>query len=130
MPMVNVPAPCNKYAAKMLFQFRFQNEPENSYRTVEERIVLNEAPTAELAYTSFLAKGRSQERQFHNDEGQLCQFEFIGIIDMIHLGLECDDDEVWYSIRKMRRPMERRDAIVPERKSLSAFVYEKKSSPD
>jgi hypothetical protein len=43
---------------------------------------------------------------------------------MIHLGEEADEDEWWYSVRRMKAPMERRKRLIPDANYLSAFRYE------
>jgi hypothetical protein len=48
-------------------------------------------------------------------------FEFVGVLDLLELGVECDADEVWYDIVERVRPMERRHAILPKENDLSAL---------
>lgn len=113
-----------RYAAKLLFQYRFPNEPQNCYRTVEEKLVGTEADSAKSAYDFFRERGSIDARQFTNDDGLVVRFEFIGILEMIHLGEEADEDEWWYSVRRMKAPMERRSRLIPNASELSAFQYE------
>jgi hypothetical protein len=120
----NVRQKFNKYASKLLFQFRFDNEGKGGFRTIEERICLIEAESAERAYEKFLNKGKSLRRVFKNSEGERCTFEFIGIMDMMHLGIECEPGEVWYEFRKMKFPMERKGNLLPRKEALSAIRYE------
>ena len=126
MKAVSAHQELNRYAAKMLFQYRFYTEPVVSYRIVEERIVLITSKSSRDAYNLFTKKGKSYERKFKNDEGEEGRFEFIGIQEMVHLGIECEDDEVWYSLKKMKLPMERCKKFIPEKSNLSAIRYESK----
>jgi hypothetical protein len=48
-------------------------------------------------------------------------FEFVGVQQLMELGSECDPNEVWYEIREMFRPMERKKRLIPPEKSLYAF---------
>ena len=59
-----------------------------------------------------------------NDEGHTVYFEFIGVMDLLCLGAECDDDEVWYDIRERLLPMERSDVFVPAVSDLNAIRNE------
>jgi hypothetical protein len=52
-------------------------------------------------------------------------FRFVGVLDLCHLGVECEPNEVWYSIGQRLRPMERRRALVPKAAQLSAIRNEK-----
>ncbi len=114
----------SRYAAKLLFQYRFPNEPQNCYRTVEEKLVGVEADSAKSAHDFFRKRGSMDTRQFTNDDGLVIKFEFIGIVEMIHLGEEADEDEWWYSVRRMKAPMERRNRLIPDASELSAFRHE------
>jgi hypothetical protein len=49
------------------------------------------------------------------------RFEFVGVLDLLELGLECEADEVWYDTRQMLTPMERRESLIPPERELSAF---------
>lgn len=113
------------YAAKLLFQIRFDRERKSAYRMAEERILLLQAMNANEAYNSFAKMGKSENRTSINDDGQRYFFEFIGIVDMIHLDIECQDNEVWYSMKGLKNPMERKKELVPGKKHLAAFKYEK-----
>ena len=114
----------DRYAAKLLFQFRFDNDTPVSMRMVEERIIVILAKSASDAYKKALSRGKKNQARFKNEEGLLVNFEFVGVSDLMHLGVECESDEVWYEIRRMKSPVERKNKIIPEKRSLSAFQYE------
>ena len=51
-------------------------------------------------------------------------FEFIGVMDLLHLGPECDDDQVWYDIHERLLPMERKLEVIPAESDLLANLDE------
>ena len=114
----------HRYAAKLLFQYKFDGDEPGTMRTVEEKIIIFSCMSAEEAFVSANARGIGDQRRFVNDEGTPGHFEFVGIVDLMHLGIETDEDEVWYDIRKMKDPMSRKELLLPEKKKLSAFVWE------
>jgi len=112
----------NRYAAKLLFQFRIVTSGRaNKIRDIEERIITCAQDTAELAFKFSEGYGRKSEYSYKNDAGGKVFFEFIGIVDLVHLGNETTKEEVWYDIRRALKPMERRKALVPTKHDLSAF---------
>lgn len=116
-----------RYASKLLFQFRAVAPGKSRrLRTVEERIVLMKARSARAALVKAKTLGRKKEFAFDNNEGNRVYFEFIGVMDLMELGPEAERDEVWYTIREMLLPMERRKAILPKEANLSAIVLEAK----
>lgn len=117
----------SKYAAKLLFQFRILIEAKsNKMRRCEEKIVLISAKNAESAYKIANKRGKEDENTYLNDEGNTVYFEFIGIEDLMHIGIECKDDEVWYEIKSYLEPKENKHKFIPNKSNLSAFRYEKK----
>lgn len=118
------PSSDGRYAAKQLFQYRFDGDTPSSMRLTEERIVVVIANSASEALKTTEQRGRQKQSKFRNDDGLLVHFEFVGIVELIHLGIECESDEVWYDMRRMKGPMERKEKIIPARSLLSAFQYE------
>lgn len=86
------------------------------------------ALSADEAYRIASEKGLEGKFKFKNDDGVRIYFEFVGVLDLMHLGLEAGDDEVWYEIKRMRCPMSRKRSLLPSRSQLSAFKYEKSIS--
>jgi hypothetical protein len=114
-----------RYAAKILFQFRVVvGSKSNSQRTVEERIVLIRAATAKVALAKAKRIGKQREYNYNNDEGNAVHVECVGVMELIGLDPECLKDEVWYDIRTMLKPMERRKDILPKESQLSAIKIE------
>jgi hypothetical protein len=124
MPLTSL-TPDGRYAAKLLFQFRSEDDKPGGFRIVEERILLIETETAELAYKAAMQRGKEGESAFKNDEGAKVFVEFVGVTDLMSLGPEVEDDEVWYDIRQMKDPMQRKSTLVPKKRDLSAICLER-----
>ena len=45
-------------------------------------------------------------------------------MDLLDIGIECGPDEVWYDITTRKRPMERRDELIPPDEKLNAIFWE------
>jgi hypothetical protein len=115
-----------RFAAKLMFQFRVDGDAPGGFRTVEERIVLISALNAAAAYAVAKHKGKVAKYNYLNDDGGRVYFEFVGVLDLINLGPETEDDEVWYEIRRMKDPMQRKRDLVPDKQELDAFKLERK----
>lgn len=114
----------NGMPPNFFFQYKFDGDEPGTMRTVEEKIIVFSCMSAEEAFLAANARGTDDQRNFVNDEGVPGYFEFVGIVDLMHLGIEADEDEVWYDVRKMKDPMSRKESLLPEKKKLSAFVWE------
>jgi len=111
-----------RFSAKLLFQFRIENSGvSNIMRLCEERIILVSAKSGRGALAAAKRRGRSSEHSYSNDSGGTVHFEFVGVLDLLHLGVECEDDEVWYGISQRKLPKERASKILPRESSLSAI---------
>jgi hypothetical protein len=120
-------SPEQRFAAKLLFQFRYEDDAPGGFRTAEERVVLLFECGAAAAYLAAQRRGKFANHSYLNDAGGRVYFEFVGITDLINLGPETEDDEVWYDIRRMKDPMQRRGELIPDKKSLDAFRLERAS---
>jgi hypothetical protein len=108
-----------RFAAKLLFQYRVVVDgPQGKIRICEERIVTFLATSPSAALKTAAGKGTKAKRNYLNDEGNKVFFEFVGVMDLLKLGSECEPDEVWYDINKRMLPMERRRSILPSRAAL------------
>ena len=117
-------AEVERYAAKLLFQYRVSiGSKSNTMRTCEERIIILKANTAQLALSAAKRRGRSSEYSYKNSDGNKVCFEFIGVLDLLRLGVECEKDEVWYNIITMMKPKERAKSILPAEKILNAIYW-------
>lgn len=111
-----------RFAAKLLFQYRSPEESSGSYFVVEEKIVVIHANAAADALKQFKARGAADEFTFINADGIAMEFQFVGVVEMIVLGVEAAEDECWYSVRKMKAPLRR----IPAESKLSAMKYEQR----
>lgn len=116
-----------RYAAKLLFQYRIVENGKSAKRWVcEERIIVFDSPSDLSAVRTANRKGGQAERTYRNLRGDLVAFEFVGVRGMIQLGIECDSDEVWYDIREMISPMERRSKLIPSDRHLLDPKYDER----
>ncbi|MGN6153068.1 MAG: DUF4288 domain-containing protein [Lysobacteraceae bacterium] len=121
----STPPAQERYAAKLLFQFRVTVDGDDGVmRTCEERIVVLRATHARDALARARRHGRKAQHAYRNDDGNPVRFEFVGVLDLLHLGAECDEDEVWYDIVTRKQPMARAAAILPDESSLCAIRNE------
>ena len=112
-----------RFAAKLLFQYRVViNGISNTMRDVEERIVVVDASSVQVALRKAKRRAKSSETTYQNDDGNAVLIEFIGIMDFLELGVECDDGDVWYEIRTLREPMERKAKFIPPESKFIKFI--------
>lgn len=76
---------------------------------------------------SVVAKRQSSAKT--NSDNNSVHFEFIGILDLLKLGVECGADEVWYDIITLKRPKERAKSILPPEGKLNAIYWEGDNKP-
>ena len=115
----------NRYAAKLLFQFRVTVGGSYSRRrTCEERIVLIQARSAAQALVKAKRKGQDRHYNYRNSDGNPVDFQFIGVMELKKLDLVCDEDEVWYEIIERLLPMERAERFIPPEGMLEAIRTE------
>ena len=115
-----------RYSAKLLFQYRVvTNGSANKKRTCEERIIVINSRSAKGALKKAKLHGMKSQHKYKNDNGGVVHLEFVGVSDLQHLGIECEPNEVWYGIKEILKPMERKKSLIPAESKLSAIVYEK-----
>ncbi|MEW6302248.1 MAG: DUF4288 domain-containing protein [Verrucomicrobiota bacterium] len=110
-----------RYAAKLLFQFRVESEGKR--RLCEERIILVPARSGKAALTKAKRHAKASEFSYKNSDARRVHFEFIGVMDLLHLGPECEPGEVWYDIVEYVQPMERRKKLLPPESKLNAIRW-------
>ena len=113
------------YSAKLLFEFCVfvRGRPRNR-RLCEERLILLSAPTARSAFREATKQGTASASRYRNGDGNPVHFRFVGVLDLCHLGVECEPNEVWYAIGERLRPMERKAKLIPKPLELSAIRNE------
>lgn len=118
----------NRYAAKLLFQFRVVvNGNSGKRRICEERIIVLEAPTAKKALSLAKRCWKKAQHRYHNNEGNPVHFEFVGVMELLELGIECQADEVWYDIVERVSPSERKGKLIPPDSQLNAIIQEREA---
>lgn len=120
-----------RYSAKMLFQFRADlgEGRSNVMRLCEERIIVIPAKDAVSALRKAKAYGKKAELKFEESETSYPNyFEFIGVLDLLELGSECELNEVWYDISTKKLPSERRDELIPQESKLNAIHWERQNN--
>jgi hypothetical protein len=113
-----------RYTAKLLFQYRvLVSGKPNIMRTCEERMIVLRARTARNALAAAKLRGKRAEFQQTNPVGNKVFFEFVGVLDLLQLGPECEKDEVWYDIKVIRQPTERSKKVIPPERKLNAIYW-------
>lgn len=119
----------SRYAAMLLFQYRVVVGGKSSLmRTCEKRIIVLAAASAQAALTAAKRRGKAAQFSHKNSDNNPVHFEFIGILDLLELGIECEADEVWYDIITLKRPKERAKSILPPEQNLNAIHSQHKSN--
>lgn len=118
-----------RYSAKLLFQFRADlgNGKSDIMRRCEERMILIPARSAIPALNKAKRYGKKSEFTGEAEAGNAIYFEFIGVLDLLELGIECDPDEVWYDIIRLKQPSERRNELIPPESELNAIADERRA---
>lgn len=119
-----------RYSAKLLFQHRADlgGGKSDIMRRCEERLIVLSARNAESALHK--AKAHGVKSEFSGDVAtgnENFHFDFIGVMDLLEIGIECETDEVWYDIRIRKQPMERREKFIPPEENLNAIFWERES---
>ena len=86
----------------------------------EERIINFKARSPREALRLAKLRGKRGEHAYKNTDGNKVSFQFVGVLDLMSLGIECEAEEVWYDIRERLLPMERRARILPKDRHLLA----------
>ena len=108
-----------RYAVKLLFDWN--PDPVTGSRVMrltEERIIVFAARSARAAIKRAKRLGRQGELRY---DGGL-RLRFVGVLQLMELGVECGEGEVWWEFRRRQRAKERATALVPAEKSLYVFT--------
>jgi hypothetical protein len=115
----------NRYAAMLLFQFRVMIDRDPGIRRIcEKRLINFRSETAKAALKEAKRRGRAAQYSYRNSDGNKVYFDFIGVQDLLCLGIECEPDEVWYDIVQLMKPMERKNKLIPSESTLNAIKTE------
>src|SRR5438045_8906807 len=89
-----------RYAAKLLFQFRMEDNGQSRRRRLcEERIVLFTARSDREAITRAKRRGDRAQYDYVNTAGKRVLLGFVGGRDMIQVWTECSQEEVGYGFK-------------------------------
>lgn len=91
-----------RYAANILLEYRIREAP-SARPLCEKRIVVFRAAGVRDAIRRAKQRGKRSEYSYPNADGQTVQITFIGLIDVISLEAN-DEDEAYYSLRRMAKP--------------------------
>jgi hypothetical protein len=123
-------APTNRYAARLLFQFRAVTNGRSAKRRLcEDRIIVVKCANARAALKQANARGRAAQHRYDGSAGGHVRFEFVGVTHLLHLGVECEPDEVFYALSYKVRPMERKRSLIPQASKLNAVIGERRLKP-
>lgn len=122
-----------RYSALLLFQYRaLVAGKSDTIRGCEKALFLIQARNAAEALRKANRIGKQKSFEFAEVArlpGGSMFFEFVGVLDLLELGIECDDNEMWYEMTRLRTPMERRGKLIPRPEDLTAFRNERMRNP-
>jgi hypothetical protein len=119
-----MPRSARQFSAKLLFQFRVSwGRKSNLRRVCEERVVTFKAQSAERAWKTANRLGAAADFEYRNPAGSTVHFEYVGIMELLELGVErSGPEEVWYDIVERLKPSERKSLLIPRKRALQAFA--------
>ena len=79
------------------------------------------ARSAKHALSIAKKKGRDATYNFKTVHKTTNYFEFIGILELLNLDSKCEEYEVWYELREMLEPMERKSKLILSESELEAI---------
>ncbi|MGH8568396.1 MAG: hypothetical protein ACREXU_10360, partial [Gammaproteobacteria bacterium] len=113
-----------RYAAKLLFDWNPDPVTGSRVRRLfEERIVVFSARSARTALTG--AKRRGQRGQVRYESGH--RLRFVGLLQLMELGLDTGDGEVWWEFRRRRVTITQAKTLLPADKDLYVFTDGRRS---
>lgn len=112
-----------RFAIVLLFQYLQRTSSGFcSKRMCEKRIINVYAKNGVSALKKAKQYAKKAEFENINEFGNEYFFQFVGITDIQHLGIECSEEEVWYDVFYMLTPMERKDRLIPTDENLLASL--------
>ena|SRR5438093_597602 len=116
-----------RFAAKLLFQFRPSRRSERSDTALcEERIVTFGAASSRAALAKAKQIARRATHSFRVVGGGRVNFEPVGIMELMELGVEAEPGEVWWDLYRRKLSTQRRSSLVPPERSLR--ILDRKST--
>jgi len=112
-----------RFAAKLLFQFRPSRRSERSDMALcEERIVTFDAPSSRAALAKAKQIARRASHSFPVVGGGRVNFEPVGVMELMELGVETEPGEVWWDLYRRKLPRQRRSSLLPPERGLRIFT--------
>jgi hypothetical protein len=117
-----------RLACKLLFQFRvIIGNSSGVFRKCEERYICindieKDIDNVNDAIEKVFSYARKMNRTYVNPAGNKVHFEFVGVLDFILLGVECDDIEFWYDYTVRKLPMENKKNSVMNKSDLKKKI--------
>jgi len=87
-------------------------------RLTEERIVVFEARSARASIERAQRLGKQGQVRYRSGH----RLRFVGVLQLMELGLECAEGEVWWEFRRRRRAKERAKVLLPGKRLLWVFT--------
>jgi hypothetical protein len=112
----------SRYAAKLLFEFDkcLHGVSAQKRRVCESKIVIFHANSDDEVYESALTYGKESQYSYTNKSYDI-HYHFIGITELISLGSESEENEVWWQFEEKLSPRERADKLIPKKHQLRLF---------
>ena len=66
-------------------------------------------------------RGKEEEFDYEESNGDRVYFEFVGVTELVELTTLNGDDEVWSRFVEKITPIERKDKLIPSPNMLAAF---------
>lgn len=98
----------------------YEQFAHSATRLMERRMVSVESKSAEDAYDLFMKIGRASEVRKNKRTKTNFSLIFIGLQEMIELGVEASPHEVWHEVSRVKWPLVRRNA-VRHKEDLAVF---------
>lgn len=112
-----------RFSASLVFVY--SQATDGVMRLMERRIVSVEAASAEEAYAAVMQLGKDGEVRKDRRTGTNFSLDFMGVQEMIELGLEASPHEVWHELSRVKWPLVSKNA-VRRKDDLAVFTSDRR----
>ena len=109
-----------RFSTKLLFEWVPSVPPKRCL--CEERLVTFRAHSSRDALAKAKRLGRQGEFTYREQDGGRGRFQFLGILDLMELGVEAGANEVWWDVYQRLEPSRRRTKLLPPERRLRIFT--------
>jgi len=109
-----------RFSTKLLFHWAPSVPPKR--RLCEERLVTFRARSTRDALAKAKRLGRQGEFTYREQGGGRGRFQFLGVLDLMELGVEAEANEVWWDVYQRLEPSRRRAQLLPPETRLRIFT--------